>query len=130
MCPGGVLPARFVDAVETRVDRDAAEEGDGLAATVGPAPGAATGTPRAGAAVPRPAACWADSGEAWPGAAAGGCGAAHWVNGACGPPVIAITTAPRQTASSTAAARPATRKTRWRLPDGSAKTGLDSTGGV
>ena len=56
--------------------------------------------------------------------------AAHCVNGACGPPVIAMTTEPRQTASAAAAPRPANRMTRWRRPDGSANTGPDSTTGV
>lgn len=40
-------------------------------------------------------------------AACGGCWTAQCVNGACGPPVIAMTTAPRQTASTAAAPRPA-----------------------
>ena len=59
----------------------------------------------------------------------GGCGAAHCVNGACGPPEMATMRAPRQTAITAMAPNPANRKTWWRRPDGSANTDLDSTQG-
>jgi hypothetical protein len=62
-------------------------------------------------------------------AVAGGCGAAHCVNGACGPPVIATTMATRQAATAAIEPNPANRRIWWRRPDGSVKTGLDSTGG-
>lgn len=57
----------------------------------------------------------------------GACGAAHWVSGACGPPVMAMTTATRKAASTAMEPRPANRSTWRRRPDGSAKTGRDST---
>jgi hypothetical protein len=67
----------------------------------------------------------------WPGAAAAGeLGATHCVNGACGPPAIATTTAPRQMARAAATLSPAPRRIRRRRPDGSANTGAESTGGV
>jgi len=63
-------------------------------------------------------------------AAAGGCGAAQLVNGAAGPPAIAVTTAPRQMASAAAASKPIRRMARRRRPDGSVNTGLECTAGV
>jgi hypothetical protein len=67
--------------------------------------------------------------SAWPCFALddGACGAAHWVSGACGPPVMAMTTATRKAASTAMEPRPANRSTWRRRPDGSAKTGLDCT---
>ena len=60
---------------------------------------------------------------------AGGCGAAHCVNGAFGPPDMATMTAARQAAITAMVPNPANRKTWWRRPDGSANTDLDSTRG-
>lgn len=60
----------------------------------------------------------------------GGCRAAHCVNGACGPPDIATTRAPRQTVITAMVPNPANRKTWWRRPDGSENTGLESTPGL
>jgi hypothetical protein len=57
----------------------------------------------------------------------GACGAAQWVNGAWGPPVVAMMTATRKAASTAMEPIPAKRSTWCRRPDGSAKTGLDST---
>lgn len=59
-----------------------------------------------------------------------GCGAAHCVNGACGPPDMATMRAPRQTVITAMVPNPANRKTWWRRPDGSANTGLESTQGL
>jgi hypothetical protein len=58
----------------------------------------------------------------------GACGAAQWVNGACGPPVTAMTMATTKAARTAMEAMPANRSTWRRRPDGSANTGLDSTG--
>jgi hypothetical protein len=54
-------------------------------------------------------------------------GTAHWVNGACGPPVTEMTTAARKATSTAMEPIPANRSTLCRRPEGSAKTGLGST---
>jgi hypothetical protein len=58
---------------------------------------------------------------------AGACGTAHWVNGAFGPPVTAMATAARKATRTAMEPIPANRSSLCRRPDGSAKTGLDST---
>ena len=143
VCPGGVRPAGLVGT------GDAGDVAEPLAAAadvvgwgvVGFPDGAAVGAgdgdsalPRcgpgsAGPATPRPGACPLAV-TSLRAAAAVACGAAHRVNGACGPPAIASTRAPRQMVSATAETEPIRRMTRRRRPDGSAKTGLECTSGV
>jgi hypothetical protein len=150
--PGGVFPARLADAGDSDADGVAVADApafgegffvgvsvpDGVIVTPGvpPVPGCPAEPPAwaaalpvpgepAGCAVPCP--CRPAPPVEWASCFAG---AAHWVNGACGPPVIATTTATRQPASTPPAPMPAIRSSRWRLPDGSANTGPDSTPGV
>jgi hypothetical protein len=61
---------------------------------------------------------------------AGARGAAHSAKGAAGPPAIATTTAPRQSASTSPDMAPILRMARRRRPEGSVKTGLECTAGV
>ena len=154
--PGGVFPALLVgvgdadpDGVEL-ADGPVVGEGmpvgetvpDGLGVTghvppppgvpfapvpVPPFPPPGAMPPAAGEPAVPPDPCWPAPPVWW---AAGVAGTAHWVNGACGPPVIATTTATRQQASTPPVPMPANRSRRCRRPDGSANTGPYSTAGV
>jgi hypothetical protein len=125
--PGGVRPAGLVGTGE-----DGGPPAGGVADEPGPAEGEGDGArPRRGAVAgglitppPGPAPSAAPT---WSDAAPEGRGATQRVNGACGPPAIATTTAPRQAASATAVPRPTRRMIRRRRPDGSANTASDST---
>jgi hypothetical protein len=140
VCPGGVRPAGLAgvgDVAEpladgvteavavargvARPDAAGAEPADGEGAAVRP------GLDGDGLAVLRAGAPALPSLDA---TAAGARGAAHSANGAAGPPAIATTTAPRQSASAAPDMAPIRRMLRRRLPDGSAKTGLECTAGV
>jgi hypothetical protein len=57
----------------------------------------------------------------------GACGAAQRVNGACGPPVRAMATVTKKAARTAMEPKPMNRRTWCRRPEGSAKTGLEST---
>ena len=128
MRPGGVFPAGLAgagDEEELLADGEpevlCPGEGSGDEDGDGTAPGCAAGGN--GLTVLRPVSArpWFDA------ATAGACGAAHFANGAWGPPAIATTKAPRQTASAAADPRPMHRMIRRRRPDGSANTGSDCT---
>jgi hypothetical protein len=139
VCPGGVRPAGLVGTGDEVLLAAAVPEAVGRGVTLPDAGGAepadAEGTgaspggwldgdapaePRAGARTGVPSCV----------AAAGGCGAAQLVNGAAGPPAIAVITAPRQMASAAADSKPNRRMARRRRPDGSVNTGLECTAGV
>ena len=138
-CPGGVRPAGLVGtggevplavAVPVAVgrtvtlpDAGGAEPADAEGTGAGPGRGLDGDTP----AVPR-AGTWAGAPSRV--AAAVARGAAQLVNGAAGPPAIAVTTAPRQMASTAADNKPIRRMARRRRPDGSVNTGLECTSGV
>jgi hypothetical protein len=101
------------------------EDGDGDEDADGTTPGCGAGGNGLTVLPPgvRPWAAWS-----WlDAAAAGERGAAHFANGASGPPAIATTTAARQTASTADDPRPMHRMIRRRRPDGSANTGPDCT---
>ncbi len=120
------LAAAVPEAVGRAValpDAGGAEPADTEGTGVGPGAGADGDTlvvPRAGARTGAPSCV----------AAAGARGAAQLVNGAAGPPAIAVTTAPRQMASAAADTKPIRRMARRRRPDGSVNTGLVCTAGV
>jgi hypothetical protein len=139
VCPGGVRPAGLVGTGDEVL----------LAAAVPEAVGRGVTLPDAGGAEPADAEGTGASPDGWldgdapagpcagartgvPScvAAAGGCGAAQLVNGAAGPPAIAVITAPRQMASAAADSKPIRRMARRRRPDGSVNTGLECTAGV
>jgi hypothetical protein len=138
VCPGGVRPAGLAgvddvaeplaDAVPEAVACGVvlADGADGEAAD-GEGDNARLGMVGDGFAVPRtgppalPSSC---------ATFAGARGAAHSAKGAAGPPAIATTTAPRQSASTSPDMAPIRRMARGRRPDGSAKTGLECTAGV
>jgi hypothetical protein len=130
VCPGGVCPARFVgagDAGELLADGEALGVGEGSADGDGePGSPGCTGAedglpvrPPRWWSLPVPPCCAL--------AAPGAGGAAQCVKGAWGPPARATTTADRQAARTTPDPTPRRRMIRWRRPDGSVNTGLDST---
>jgi len=137
--PGGVRPAGLVGTGDEVLLAAAVPEAVGRGVALPDAGGAepadteGTGASHAGwldGAAPVGPCAGARMGVASCVAAAGGCGAAQLVNGAAGPPAIAVITAPRQMASAAAASKPIRRMTRRRRPDGSVNTGLECTAGV
>ena len=139
MCPGGVRPAGLVGTGDEVLPTAAVPEAVGRGVTLPDAGGAEPADAEGTGASPggwldgdTPAGPCAGARTGVPScvAAAGACGAAQLVNGAAGPPAIAVTTAPRQMASAAADNKPIRRMARRRRPDGSVNTGLECTGGV
>jgi hypothetical protein len=139
VCPGGVRPAGLVGTGDEVPLAAAVPEAVGRGVTLADAGGAepadaeGTGASPGGwldGDVPVVPGAGARAGTPSCVAAAGGCGAAQLVNGAAGPPAIAVTTAPRQMASAAADNKPIRRMARRRRPDGSVNTGLECTAGV
>ena len=139
MCPGGVRPAGLVGTGGDVALAAAVAEAVGWAVTLPDAGGAepadaeGTGTDAGGwldGDTPVVRCAGARTGVPPCVAAAGGRGAAQLVNGAAGPPAIAVTTAPRQMTSAAADTKPIRRMARRRRPDGSVNTGLECTAGV
>jgi hypothetical protein len=139
VCPGGVRPAGLVGTGDEVLLAAAVPEAVGRGVTLPDAEGAepadaeGTGASPGGwldGDAPAGPCAGAQTGVASCVAAAGGCGAAQLVNGAAGPPAIAVTTAPRQMASAAADSKPIRRMARRRRPDGSVNTGLECTPGV